>query len=90
MLSHWQSYHIKLWFISGTVNSNDVKFLRMIHILFRVACPVVRMIFNNEIKPNQLRKTLDDNRLKMETLYRDNETIINEYQWGLLYDKGTQ
>lgn len=58
----------------------------MIHLLFRVACPVVRMILNNAIKPNQLRETLDKKRSKMEIQYRESENIIDDNQWGLLYD----
>lgn len=64
----------------------------MIYLLYRVVCPVVRMKFNNEIKPCQLGKTLDENKLNMKEQYRDNKTIINDHQWDLLYnhDKGTK
>lgn len=65
---------------------DDVNFLRIIHLLFRMALPVLKMKLNNEIKPYQLRKTLDDKRSEMETLYRENETIINDNQWDLLYN----
>lgn len=51
-----------------------------------MACPVLKMKLNNEIKPYQLRKRLDDNRLEMETQYRKNQTIINDNQWDLLYN----
>lgn len=78
-------------FISDSLPIDDVNFLRIIHLLFRMALPVLKMKLNNEIKPYQLRKTLDDKRSEMETLYRENETIINDNQWDLLYNpvKGT-
>lgn len=88
-------HRLKIYFLrrkTGTLPTDEVNFLRIVHLLFRVACPVLKMKLNDEIKPNELRKTLDENRLKMETQYRKNETIINDYQWGLLYNsvKGDQ
>ncbi|CAC5403771.1 unnamed protein product [Mytilus coruscus] len=69
--------------------TDEVYFLRMVHLLFRVACPVVRMIFNDEIQPDQLRKTLDKNRKALEKRYRKKKMVINEAQWDKLfkYDK---
>lgn len=60
----------------------------MIHLLFRVACPIVRMMFNHEIQSDQLRKTLDKKKLAMEKMYRKKEKIINNFQWDLLYATG--
>lgn len=76
----------------GELTKDEVNFLRMIHILVRVACPLVRMYFDKEIHPDQLRKTLDENRSEMFTRYRKNNTIINDCQWRLLYGPyiGTQ
>lgn len=62
-----------------------MNFLRIIHILFRVAWPVVRMAFNHEIQPDQLRSLLDKKRKLMEKTYRNKEKKINNYQWDLLY-----
>ncbi|CAC5389978.1 unnamed protein product [Mytilus coruscus] len=67
------------------LKKDEVNYLRLIHLLFRVACPIVRMKFNHEIQPNQLRKTLDKNKRKIEKFYRRKETIINDYQWDLLF-----
>lgn len=64
-----------------------MNFLRIIHLLFRVACPVVRMTFDREIQPNQLRNKLDRKKLLMEKLYRKRGTIINDYQWDILFKK---
>lgn len=63
---------------------DEVNFLRLLHLLFRVAGPVVRMIFNREIQPNQLRKLLDKNKAKLEKQCRKKEKI-DSYQWDLLY-----
>ncbi|XP_052084059.1 uncharacterized protein LOC127721351 [Mytilus californianus] len=65
--------------------AEEVYFLRMIHLLFRVACPVVRMTFDHEIQPNQLRRSLDKNKTLMNKRYRKKEKIINDCQWDLLY-----
>ncbi|CAC5408763.1 unnamed protein product [Mytilus coruscus] len=67
------------------ITKDEVHFLRIVHLLFSVACPVVRMLFNREIQPNQLRKTLDENKMAMEKRYRKKEKIINDYQWDLMY-----
>lgn len=74
-----------LFFISVELTSEERMFLRVVHLLFRVACPVVRMIFNHEIQPNQLRNTLLINRTGMEKQFRKKEKIINNFQWALLY-----
>ncbi|XP_076081132.1 uncharacterized protein LOC143052043 [Mytilus galloprovincialis] len=66
------------------LTTDEINFLRMIHLLFRVACPVVRMKFNLEIKPNQLRKTLVKHNFNLNKRYRRKE-IINCVQWELLY-----
>ncbi|XP_052063874.1 uncharacterized protein LOC127703828 isoform X8 [Mytilus californianus] len=67
--------------------TEEVYFLRMIHILFRVACPVVRMIFNHEIHPNQLQHTLDKNKRQIRKHYGKEE---DDYKSDLLlkYAKG--
>lgn len=57
----------------------------MVHLLVRVACPVVRLFFNNEIKPDQLRKTLDKKKPEIVKQYRKKDTIINDSQWNLLF-----
>ncbi|CAG2195655.1 unnamed protein product [Mytilus edulis] len=62
------------------LTKDEVNYLRLIHVLFRVACPVVRMIFNYEIKPNQLRSTLDKNKRKLEQIYRRKEKVLSDYQ----------
>ncbi|XP_063438791.1 uncharacterized protein LOC134719760 [Mytilus trossulus] len=64
---------------------DEVNYLRLIHILFRVACPVVRMRFNHEIHPDQLRRTLDKNKLEINKNYRMKRTIFDDYQWHLLF-----
>ncbi|CAC5410004.1 unnamed protein product [Mytilus coruscus] len=71
----------------GELATDEVHFLRLIHLLFRVTCPVVRMIFNYEIQPDQLRKILDKNKLKMLIRYRKKDAIIHDLQWGLLYGR---
>ncbi|VDH93034.1 Hypothetical predicted protein, partial [Mytilus galloprovincialis] len=60
----------------------------MVHLLVNVACPVVRIFFNNEIKPDQLRKALDKNKAKMDKWYRKKDTTINDFQWYLLFGPG--
>lgn len=67
------------------VQKDEVRCLRLIHLLFRVACPVVRLIFNHEIQPNQLRKSLDRNKALLAKLYRKTGNIINDFQWNLLF-----
>ncbi|XP_063438793.1 uncharacterized protein LOC134719763 [Mytilus trossulus] len=61
----------------------------MVHLLFRLACPVVRMVLNHEIKPEKLQKTLDDNKGEMTKKHRRKTQLINKFQWDLLY-KGTK
>ncbi|CAC5408766.1 unnamed protein product [Mytilus coruscus] len=68
--------------------TDEVNFLRIVHLLVNVACPVVRIFFNNEIKPDQLRKTLDKNKQEMVKRYRKKDTIINDSQWYLLFGPG--
>ncbi|CAC5416347.1 unnamed protein product [Mytilus coruscus] len=68
-----------------TITTDEVNFLRMVHLLFSVACSVVRMAFNHEIQPNQLRKTLDRNKTLLEKVYRRKDKIINDFQWNLLF-----
>ncbi|CAC5408778.1 unnamed protein product [Mytilus coruscus] len=70
---------------NSELTTDEVNYLRMIHLLVRVACPVVRMYFDKEIQPDQLRKTLDKYRSEMVTRYRKKDTIINDSQWSLLY-----
>lgn len=53
--------------------------------MFRVTCPVVRMFFNDEFKPNQLRKTLNRNKSVMEKQYKKKDGIISKHQFDLLY-----
>ncbi|XP_071139634.1 uncharacterized protein [Mytilus edulis] len=68
---------------------DDIKYyLRIVHLLFRVVCPVVRMYFNQDtcIKPEQLRKTLDTNKAQLRRKYRMKDFVINNDQWKLLYD----
>lgn len=78
-------YIVPLLSIPAELTTDEIYYLRMIHLIFRVACPVVRMIFNQEIKPNQLQKTLDKYKTKMKKQYRKREKIINNQQWDLLY-----
>ncbi|XP_052063895.1 uncharacterized protein LOC127703857 [Mytilus californianus] len=61
----------------------------MVHLLFSVACPVVRLAFNHEIQQNKLRKTLDRNKALLEKLYRRKDKIINDFQWNLLFKGDT-
>lgn len=72
-------------FIKDKPTTDEVNFLRMVHLLVRVACPVVRMFFNNEIKPDQLRKTLDKKKQEIIKRYRKKDTIINDSQWYILF-----
>ncbi|VDI45556.1 Hypothetical predicted protein [Mytilus galloprovincialis] len=67
------------------ITTDEVNFLRIVHLLFSVACPVVRMAFNHEIHPNQLRKTLNKNKILLEKLYRRKGKLINDFQWNLLF-----
>ncbi|CAC5365748.1 unnamed protein product [Mytilus coruscus] len=67
------------------LKKDEVNYLRLIHLLFRVACPVVRTIFNHEIHPNQLRRTLYKNKREIEKIYRRKDKIVDEYQWNLLF-----
>lgn len=71
-----------------TITTDDVRILRLFHLLFRVACPVVRMTFNKEIPPIQLREKLDKCKKDLEDHYRKTDAIINNIQWDLLYKQG--
>ncbi|CAC5424761.1 unnamed protein product [Mytilus coruscus] len=71
--------------VDTSLRLDEANYLRIIHLLFRVACPVVRMTFNYEIQPNQLRKTLDKKKALMNKKYRKREKKINDFQWNLLY-----
>lgn len=73
--------------IPGILSREENNFLRLIHLVFRVACPVVRMIFNIEIQPNQLRCLLDKNKELLNKQYRKTEKKINDVQWDLLFPK---
>ncbi|CAC5389986.1 unnamed protein product [Mytilus coruscus] len=75
-------------FILGQLITDEVNYLRIIHLLFRVASQVVRITFNHEIQPNQLRKTLNINKAALEKKYRKREKIINDFQWNLLFGLG--
>ncbi|CAC5359910.1 unnamed protein product [Mytilus coruscus] len=68
-----------------TITTDDVRILRLFHLLFRVACPVVRMTFNKEIQPIQLREKLDKCKKDLEDQYRKTDAIINNIQWDLLF-----
>lgn len=74
----------------GKLTTDEVNFLRLVHLLVRVACPVVRMYFNKEIQPDQLRKTLDKNKQKIIKRYRKKNTILNESEWNLLFRSGME
>ncbi|CAG2211263.1 unnamed protein product [Mytilus edulis] len=65
----------------------EINYLRLVRLLFRVAHPVVRKIFDNVIAPNQLRTTLDRCKTLLEKQYRDTKIGINDFQWNLLYDQ---
>ncbi|CAC5400771.1 unnamed protein product [Mytilus coruscus] len=67
--------------------TEEIFFLRIFHLLFRVAGPVVRLLFNNEIKPDKLRRTLNENKDSLEKLYRKKDKIIEDFQWELLFPK---
>ncbi|XP_052063861.1 uncharacterized protein LOC127703825 [Mytilus californianus] len=74
------------------ITADEMNFLRIVHLLVRVACPVVRSIFNSEIQPNQLRKTLYRNKQKIVKRYRKKDTFINDFHWSKLFapDIGTK
>ncbi|CAC5359917.1 unnamed protein product [Mytilus coruscus] len=67
------------------LTTDEVHFLRVIHILFRVVYPVVRMTIDHKIKQieqeNELRKTRKRGNVdsEMETGYRNNETNFNDH-----------
>lgn len=79
-----------LLFIADIVTTDEVNYLRLIHLLFRVTCPVVRMFFNDEFKPHQLRKTLNRNKSVMEKQYKKKDGIISKDQFDLLYGQHGQ
>ncbi|CAC5424765.1 unnamed protein product [Mytilus coruscus] len=69
----------------GNLSMEEINYLRLVHLLFKVAHPVVRMIFDNVIAPNQLRNTLDRYKTLLEKQYRGTKNGINDFQWNLLY-----
>ncbi|CAC5416345.1 unnamed protein product [Mytilus coruscus] len=84
---HVKSCPVNLTLSSAEQVTEEMYYLRLIHLLFRVTCPVVRMKFNHEIQPNQLRKTLDGQKAVLEKMYRKKEKIINDSQWSLLFGR---
>lgn len=88
---HRHDIMLNFYFIPAKVTREEVYYLKIIYLLYRIACPVVRMTFDQEIQPKQLRKTLDRYKLELEKRYRKKDTIINDVQWGLLFGskKGT-
>lgn len=83
---------IPLLFIPDKVTAEEINFIRMVHLLFRVACPVVQLTFNHEIQPEHLQRTLNKHKAKMKEQYKKNENVFNNCQWDLLYKntKGIQ
>ncbi|CAC5403770.1 unnamed protein product [Mytilus coruscus] len=65
----------------------EVNCLRMIHLLFRVVCPVVRTFFDYEIEPKQLRNIVNNNQAILRKQYRQKDNIFNDAQWNLLFRK---
>ncbi|CAG2211280.1 unnamed protein product [Mytilus edulis] len=67
------------------LKKDEVNYLRMVLLLYRVVRPAVRIYFNHEIEPKLLRKTLKKNLTKMKNIYRKkNHSVINDDQWNLL------
>lgn len=73
------------YFVLVIIKKEATNFLRIVHLLFRVVCPVVRMQFDYEIQPNQLQKTLFQYKPELENKYRKKDDSISNYQWDLLY-----
>lgn len=65
----------------------EVNYLRMIHLLFRVVCPVVRNCFDYEIEPKQLRSILNKNQATLRKHYRQKDNIVDDAQWCILFGK---
>lgn len=74
-------------FFPAKLTPEERNLFRIIHLMYRVACPVVRMTFNQEIKPEKLQQTLNLNKNKLEKQYRRKVKIITDDQWDLLYYK---
>lgn len=76
-------YHVYLhdrFYFSGRVTQKQINYLRLIYLLETVAEPVVRKIFDREFHPQQLRKTLDQNkRKKLDILRKKKHLNIGEY-----------
>ncbi|XP_076090563.1 obscurin-like protein 1 [Mytilus galloprovincialis] len=65
------------------ITPDKINYIRLYHLLETVAEPVVRKIFDSEIHPNQLRKILNQNSLKLHSLKLQKHINIREYD--LLY-----
>lgn len=61
-----------------------MNYLRLIYLLETVAEPVVRKIFDREFHPQQLRKTLDQNKRKIVDILR-NKKHLNRGEYNLLF-----
>lgn len=67
------------------ISIEERDFLRIVFLLYRVACPAVRYKFNTIFLPEDLVKTLNENVVILETLKKDKR--ITQSQWSHLFPK---
>lgn len=72
---------------TSIVSQEETNYIRISHLLFRVAPPAVRVKFDTEFDPDILQNTLDRERNGvLGTLKR--KRIINQAQWDKLFPPG--
>ncbi|XP_076113980.1 uncharacterized protein LOC143082264 [Mytilus galloprovincialis] len=71
--------------IARKISIEERDFLRIVFLLYRVACPAVRYKFNTIFLPEDLVKTLNENVVILETLKKDKR--ITQSQWSHLFPK---
>lgn len=66
--------------MSSQISEEESNYLKVVFVLLRIATPLVRVKFDNEVHPIQLKKELDRSRQKLQG-------FLNQEQMDLLFPK---
>lgn len=65
---------------TNSISNEEMNYLRIINLLIRVATPVVRLKFNQELNPGSLEDTLKKAWVKLR-----NDKVVSQKQMQILY-----
>lgn len=63
---------------------DEMRYLRTVHILHRVACQAVRIKFNSILNTHKLREKLTKDKGEITNIYK-NKNQITSSEWRVLY-----